>query len=47
MNDGSAGHLEEYGVVYTNASAGLLGSFSTGANSTHILVQFTPTSTLS
>jgi len=47
VNDGSAGHLEEYGVVFTNATAGILGSFNTGANSTHILVQFTPTAALS
>jgi hypothetical protein len=47
LNDGTAGHIEEYGVAYSNASMGLLGAFSTGANDTHILLNFTPSSSLS
>lgn len=47
LNDGTGGHIEEYGVTYSNASLGLLGAFSTGANDTHILLQFTPSSSLS
>jgi hypothetical protein len=44
MQDGTNGLLEEFAVAYSNA---LLGSFSTSANATHVLVQFTPAATLS
>jgi hypothetical protein len=43
INDGTGAQLEEYGVGYTNT---LLGLFSTSANDTHILLQFTPGSIL-
>jgi hypothetical protein len=44
LNDDTAASLEEFGVVYSNT---LLGAFSTSANATHILVRFTPASSLS
>lgn len=47
LNDGTAGHLEEFGVAFSNTSAGILGSFNTDANATHILVTFTPGAALS
>jgi hypothetical protein len=39
--------IEEFGVAFSNTTHGLLGAFSTSANDTHILVQFTPGSSLS
>jgi len=44
LNDGTNARIEEFGVTYSNTDLGL---FSTSSNSTHILVQFTPTSSLS
>jgi hypothetical protein len=43
VNDGTGAQVEEYGVGFTNS---LLGVFSTSANTTHILLQFNPASTL-
>lgn len=44
LNDDTNAQLEEYGVSFSNS---LLGAFNTSSNATHILVQFTPLSSLS
>jgi hypothetical protein len=44
LNDDTNAGLEEYAVSYSNA---LMGTFSSSSNTTHILVQFTPVSSLS
>lgn len=44
LNDDTNASMEEYAINYSN---GLLGTFDVTSNTTHILVQFTPSSTLS
>ena len=42
LQDGTTTNMIDYGVIYSNAALGL---FSSSANATHALVQFTPVST--
>jgi hypothetical protein len=44
LSDGTNASLAEYAINYSNS---LLGTFDVSSNSTHILLQFTPTDTLS